>query len=287
MTIHAPQAHSECAHARPDFSLERLCGRWRALAEHFFNADDGRRLIAQINASAGNVFPPTPFKALELTPYEAVRVVVIGQDPYHTPGKAEGLAFSVGNGEALPPSLKNIFKELAWEEACRAPVRTTGSLVDWARQGVLLLNTILTVEEGRPLSHAGIGWETFTTEIIQTLSDSGRHLVFILWGKPAQQMRPLIDETRHLVIAASHPSPFSASRGPDAFMLSRTFTRANDWLAAHGETPIDWRGPVLPAELKRRTAQTAPKRKKESGAPGDAADSQAEIAAAEVQPSLF
>ena len=257
MTIHAPQAHSECAHARPDFSLERLCGRWRALAEHFFNADDGRRLIAQINASAGNVFPPTPFKALELTPYEAVRVVVIGQDPYHTPGKAEGLAFSVGNGEALPPSLKNIFKELAWEEACCAPVRTTGSLVDWARQGVLLLNTILTVEEGRPLSHAGIGWETFTTEIIQTLSDSGRH------------------------------SPFSASRGPDAFMLSRTFTRANDWLAAHGETPIDWRGPVLPAELKRRTAQTAPKRKKESGAPGDAADSQAEIASAEVQPSLF
>ena len=161
---------------KPDFSIETLQGRWRALAADFLMSVQGRTLVAHIDALETNVYPPTPFKALELTPFESVRAVIIGQDPYHTPGKAEGLAFSVGNNEALPPSLKNIFKELAWEEGCRAPVRTAGSLVDWAHQGVLLLNTILTVEEGKPLSHAGLGWEAFTNELIETLSREKSHL---------------------------------------------------------------------------------------------------------------
>ena len=265
--------------ARPDFSIERLSGRWQTLLYSFFNSQTGKQLISRIEASNTDVFPPTPFKAVELTPFEKTRVVVIGQDPYNTPGKAEGLAFSVGNEEALPPSLKNIFKELAWEEACRAPVRTTGSLVDWACQGVLLLNTILTVEKGRPLSHAGIGWESLTNELIQTLSREKENLIFILWGKPAQQMRELIDETKHFVITASHPSPFSASRGPEAFMLSRTFTRANDWLIKHGLSPIDWRGPVV--------EQDFPSQKKTSKAAGTSSARKRQREKEDLQATLF
>lgn len=258
---------------KPDFSIETLQGRWRALAADFLMSAQGRTLVAHIDALETNVYPPTPFKALELTPFESVRAVIIGQDPYHTPGKAEGLAFSVGNNEALPPSLKNIFKELAWEEGCRAPVRTAGSLVDWAHQGVLLLNTILTVEEGKPLSHAGLGWEAFTNELIETLSREKSHLVFVLWGRPAQQMRALIDERKHAVIDSSHPSPFSASRGPDAFMLSRTFSRVNEWLAAHGEAQIDWRGPVSASEVaaaqrtERKKTDASNRKKAESKVP--------------------
>lgn len=207
---------------------------------------EGQNLVDRISSCTADVFPPHPFRALEETPFEQVRAVIFGQDPYHTPGKACGLAFSVPAGEKLPPSLKNIFKVMAASNEIR---RTRGDLSDWAAAGVLLLNTILTVEAGKPLVHAGWGWETLTDRLVTQLSSGRNGLVFFLWGKPAQRLRPMIDERRHLVLASSHPSPLSATRGDDAFMKSDCFHKANAWLEARGEAPIDWMGaaqqPVL------------------------------------------
>lgn len=233
--------------AKPDFSTARLTGRWRAAADVFLASPGGAALLERIAADPADVFPPTPFRALELTPFESVRAVIIGQDPYHTPGKACGLAFSVPCGEKLPPSLRNIFKVVAAGVPDAAP-RTCGDLTDWARAGVLLLNPVLTVESGRPLSHAGWGWEPFTSGVIEALSRERTGLVFFLWGRPAQKLRPLIDEEKHCVLTASHPSPLSASRGEDAFLRSRCFAAANEWLAARGEPPVRWEGAPDPVQ---------------------------------------
>lgn len=175
------------------------------------------------------------FNALTMTPLSSVRVVILGQDPYPTTGDAHGLAFSyIGNG-SLPASLRNIFKELAQDLG--RPVRRDGDLSDWAAQGVLLLNTALTVEAGQAGAHLKFGWSELADQAVAAVSHHSRGAVFVLWGAPAQKRRPLIDENRHLVIASAHPSPLSAQRG---FFGSKPFSRANDWLAARGLTRIDW-----------------------------------------------
>lgn len=184
------------------------------------------------------VYPPEPLRALTLAGPEAVSVVILGQDPYHGPGQAEGLAFSVALGVKIPPSLRNIFKELQRDMGTLPPAH--GSLVRWAEQGVLLLNTCLTVEDGLPASHAGQGWEVLTDAVIHRCSDSGPPKVFLLWGAHAQKKLPLIDLSRHLVLCANHPSPLSASRGPVPFLGCGHFGQANRWLVEQGRSPIRW-----------------------------------------------
>ncbi|RFU70882.1 uracil-DNA glycosylase [Peribacillus saganii] len=178
------------------------------------------------------------FNALQYTPYENVKVVILGQDPYHGPNQAHGLSFSVKKGVAVPPSLRNIYKELNTDIGCRIP--DNGYLVKWAEQGVLLLNTVLTVREGKAHSHQGKGWEIFTDKVISKLSERERPMVFILWGKPAQSKIPLIDQNKHLILTSVHPSPLSASKG---FFGSRPFSKANQFLAKHGWDKIDWQIP--------------------------------------------
>lgn len=183
------------------------------------------------------VFPPMEdiYNALRVTSYADTKVVILGQDPYHGPGQAHGLSFSVRPGVQPPPSLINIFKEMEADVGCARP--NHGCLLGWAEQGVLLLNTTLTVAQGRPKSHAGHGWETLTDAIIQRLSERQTPLVFILWGAHAQSKMPLIDTSRHHIIKSPHPSPLSASRG---FFGSRPFSRANTYLIQDGLEPIDW-----------------------------------------------
>jgi uracil-DNA glycosylase len=175
------------------------------------------------------------FSAFRLTPYAGVRVLLLGQDPYHGPGQAHGLAFSVKPGVPLPPSLVNIFKEL--ESNLGPPRPTSGSLVPWAEQGVLLLNAVLTVRQGEPNSHEGQGWEEFTDSVIRAVSAKPEPVVFLLWGNYARKKRKLIDTQRHEVIESPHPSPLSASGG---FFGSRPFSRINDALMLRGQPPIDW-----------------------------------------------
>lgn len=196
-------------------------------------------LAATIRAAylAGPVYPPPKliFNALNLCPLPSVKVVILGQDPYHGSGQAHGLSFSVQDGVKNPPSLQNIYKELASD--LDTSLRSSGNLEDWATQGVLLLNATLTVLPGQPGSHQGLGWETFTDAIIKTVSDEKDHVVFILWGKYAQAKRSLIDKTKHLAILSPHPSPFSAHTG---FFGSRPFSRTNEYLTKHNLTPIHW-----------------------------------------------
>ncbi|MDI1244043.1 MAG: uracil-DNA glycosylase [Rhodoferax sp.] len=205
---------------------------WQALVDRFFEAPAGIGLLAflQQRLDAGAViFPPQPLRALALTPPETVRVVILGQDPYHARGQAEGLAFSVAPGVALPPSLRNIFKELQRDLGLPAPPFPVpgGSLVRWARQGVLLLNTCLTVEEGQPASHADKGWEVLTDAVIRQVGAGPEPVVFMLWGQHAQGKRALIDVTRHLVLCANHPSPLSALRPPVPFIGCGHFSQAS------------------------------------------------------------
>ncbi len=221
------------------FSTGALTGAWRTMADDFMASPEGRAIAARCSGRT-DVFPTRPFRALEETPLESVRVVILGQDPYHTRGKAEGLAFSVPEGEKIPPSLRNIFKEI--EAEFGGPRRCTTSLLDWARSGVLLLNTILTVEEGRPLSHAKLGWEAFTGAVVRRVAETSPHAVFLLWGEPAQRFARGIPEGRHLVLTASHPSPLSASRGKVPFLGCGHFRKANDALLARGLEPVSWRG---------------------------------------------
>lgn len=183
------------------------------------------------------VYPPADevFAALHLTPYAQTKVVILGQDPYHGPGQAHGLCFSVRRGVRPPPSLVNILAELESDLGCAPP--SHGNLESWARQGVLLLNTTLTVRAGRAASHQKQGWETFTDRVIQVVSDKVDPVVFILWGSPARRKRTLIDTTRHTIIESAHPSPLSAHRG---FFGSRPFSRANAALAAAGRDVVDW-----------------------------------------------
>ncbi len=207
---------------------------WKALTAHFFESAQGQALLAflQQRLQAGAcIFPPQPLRALELTPPQEVRVVILGQDPYHGRGQAEGLAFSVAPGVALPPSLRNIFKELQRDLGEPAPPfpQPGGSLVRWARHGVLLLNTCLTVEEGQPASHARRGWEVLTDAIIAAVAQSQRPLVFMLWGKHAQDKRALIDGARHLLLCANHPSPLSATKPPQPFIGCGHFSQARAW----------------------------------------------------------
>ncbi|MDD2609969.1 MAG: uracil-DNA glycosylase [Giesbergeria sp.] len=205
---------------------------WQALVDDFFASTSGQQLLAFLQArlqAGASIFPPQPLRALELTPPEAVRVVILGQDPYHGRGQAEGLAFSVAPGVGLPPSLRNIFKELQRDVGTPWPAfpEPGGSLVNWAKNGVLLLNTCLTVEEGQAASHAGKGWEGFTDAIITQVAQGPRAVVFMLWGSHAQSKRALIPTDRgHLVLVANHPSPLSALRPPLPFIGCGHFGQA-------------------------------------------------------------
>lgn len=183
------------------------------------------------------VYPPGKdiFAAYDASPFKDTKVVIIGQDPYHGPGQANGLCFSVAQGVAMPPSLINIFKEVSADTG--APFPADGDLSRWARQGVLLLNSSLTVREHQPKSHSGIGWEKFTDATVEILSQKRDNLVFLLWGADAIRKGERIDRDRHLVLTSVHPSPLSAHRG---FFGNHHFTRANEYLQAHGKTPIKW-----------------------------------------------
>ncbi len=219
----------------------RIEPSWKVRLDAQFGSSHMAGLSAFLRAeiAAGKrIYPPGGqiFRAFELTPFEAVKVVILGQDPYHGPGQAHGLSFSVAPGVAPPPSLQNIYKELATDLGIAHPGH--GNLESWARQGVLLLNACLTVEDGRAGSHQGKGWEPFTDAVISALNCERENLVFILWGRKAQDKGAVIDRDRHLVLTSVHPSPLSASNG---FFGSRPFSAANDWLQAHGMTPIDWR----------------------------------------------
>jgi uracil-DNA glycosylase len=217
----------------------RVARGWQPLVNQFFESKVGCQLLAFLQQrldSGAVVFPPQPLRALELTAPESVRVVILGQDPYHGRGQAEGLAFSVAPGVALPPSLRNIFKELQRDlgEVPPAFPNPGGSLVRWARHGVLLLNTCLTVEEGQPASHAGKGWEVLTDAVIKEVSRCSEHLVFMLWGNHAQSKRSLIDASRHLILCANHPSPLSALRPPVPFIGCGHFSQAKAWREQYG-----------------------------------------------------
>ena len=211
---------------------------WQPLVDGFFASAAGVKLQAFLGerlTAGATIFPPQPLRALALTPPEQVRVVILGQDPYHGRGQAEGLAFSVAPGVAIPPSLRNIFKELQRDLGTAPPPfpQPGGSLVKWARNGVLLLNTCLTVEEAQPASHAGRGWEVLTDAVIRHVSDVAQPTVFMLWGAHAQSKRPLIDAQRHKVLTANHPSPLSALRPPVPFIGCGHFSQARAWREAH------------------------------------------------------
>jgi uracil-DNA glycosylase len=188
------------------------------------------------------VFPPADkvFSALELTPYENVSVLIVGQDPYHDDGQAHGLAFSVMPGVTPPPSLRNIFKELRDDLGCRVP--NNGYLVPWAEQGVLLLNTVLTVRAHSPASHKGKGWEKFTDAVIRKVGEKEDRVVFVLWGAHAQKKRPLIEGEQHVTVESAHPSPLSAKNG---FFGSRPFSKINAALREAGKPEIDWQLPDI------------------------------------------
>lgn len=186
------------------------------------------------------IFPPKQeiFQALNLCDFEDVKVVILGQDPYHQPQQANGLSFSVRKGVKVPPSLANIYKELQLDIGCQ--ISQHGDLTSWAKQGVLLLNNVLTVEYGKPNSHRGQGWETFTLNIVKQLNQREKPLVFILWGKNAMEKSQYIDTSKHLVLTSVHPSPLSAHRG---FFGSKPFSKANNFLQKHHMTPIIWEIP--------------------------------------------
>ncbi|MEZ5323199.1 MAG: uracil-DNA glycosylase [Microthrixaceae bacterium] len=195
-----------------------------------------RRFVAD-ERWRGTVYPEPDeeFAALHLTPYRSLKAVILGQDPYHGPGQAHGLCFSVRDGVAMPPSLLNIFQELEDDLGCPRP--TSGNLTAWARQGVLLLNTTLTVRRGEPASHTGRGWETFTDRVIAAANQKDERIVFVLWGAHARRKKGLIDTSRHVVIESSHPSPMSAHHG---FLGSRPFSAANSALLDAGREPVQW-----------------------------------------------
>jgi uracil-DNA glycosylase len=225
----------------------RLEASWKSRVGDYLLRDDMQQLAAFLRdrrQDGVRIYPPPAriFAALDATPFDQVKVVILGQDPYHGPGQAHGLCFSVQPGVRIPPSLDNIFKELQRDLGIAR--RDHGCLLPWARQGVLLLNAVLSVEEGRAGAHAGKGWEGFTDHVIDVLNRDREHLVFLLWGSYAQAKGQRIDATRHCVLRAPHPSPLSAHRG---FIGCGHFSAANDYLVRHGETPIDWSLPPAPA----------------------------------------
>ena len=228
--------------------LIRAPPSWAPLLAQWRNSADGRRLqafLAGRQASGATIYPATPLRALTLTPRDNVKVVILGQDPYHGPGQAEGLAFSVPGDQRLPPSLRNVFKEL--QRDLGLPLPTRGHLGAWARQGVLLLNTSLTVEDGHPASHAKQGWEALTDALVLSLANDARPKVFMLWGAHAQtKSAAALAPGRHAVLTANHPSPLSARRGPVPFLGCGHFSAANRFLVTQGEAAIDWSLGAIP-----------------------------------------
>jgi uracil-DNA glycosylase len=212
---------------------------WKNVLKSCFDENWMTQLEAQLLDEYTNhtIFPPfsSICKALELTSFDAVKVVIIGQDPYHGVGEAQGFSFSVPNGVKMPPSLRNICKELMLDLGIE---RTQSDLTDWANQGVLLLNSVLTVRANEPGSHAKIGWQSFTTQILQHLNAREKPIVFMLWGSYAQQMGKNLDDSKHLIIRSAHPSPLAANRG--RWFGSKPFSQANAYLAAKGMDPIRW-----------------------------------------------
>lgn len=216
-----------------------ITGAWADALKDEFRKPYYRTLFKKVEEeySTHHIFPEPDdiFNAFHFTPLDQVKVVILGQDPYHGDGQAHGLCFSVKPDVEIPPSLVNIYKELESDLGCYIP--NNGYLEKWARQGVMLLNTVLTVRAHQANSHRGIGWEEFTDAAIKILAAQERPMVFILWGKPAQSKKVYLDPTKHLIIESPHPSPLSAYRG---FFGSRPFSRTNDYLVSHGLTPIDW-----------------------------------------------
>lgn len=216
---------------------------WKKVLEEEFDKEYFKKLREFVKSEYSHaiIYPPPKniFRAFELTPFDKVEVVILGQDPYHGPKQANGLCFAVGEGVPLPPSLQNIFKELSTD--CSLPfealAKKGGSLEDWAKQGVLLLNATLTVRAHNAGSHQGKGWEQFTDAVIRKLSEEKEHLVFILWGNYAKQKGAHIDRNKHCVIQSAHPSPFSAASG---FFGSKPFSKTNEYLTEHGRKAIDW-----------------------------------------------
>lgn len=225
----------------------RLEPGWKTRVGDWLVRDDMRLLSAflrQRKAAGATIYPPGAdiFAAFDATPFDAVKVVILGQDPYHGPGQAHGLCFSVRSGVPVPPSLDNIYKELARDTGFQRPAH--GCLLPWAQQGVLLLNSVLTVEAGRAGAHAGKGWEGFTDHIVELLNREREHLVFLLWGSYAQAKGKVIDTQRHRVLRAPHPSPLSAHRG---FVGCGHFSAANQYLVRTGQAPVDWALPPASA----------------------------------------
>lgn len=219
--------------SRPlDELLAEVPGDWQPVLQDWRRSPAGQRLVAFVDArraAGATIYPPTPFRALVMTPLADVRAVILGQDPYHRAGQAEGLAFSVPQGQKIPPSLRNIFVEQQRDLALAPP--THGHLGGWARQGVLLLNTVLTVEDGRPASHAKRGWEALTDGLIEAVARLPRPVIFMLWGAHAQAKRELIETVaagRHRLLLANHPSPLSARRPPVPFIGCGHFGQARD-----------------------------------------------------------
>lgn len=222
-------------------------GAWRNVTEPFMESARGKALVQFVNAQVASgevVFPATPFLALTLTPLESVRVVILGQDPYHGAGQAQGLAFSVSEGVKIPPSLRNIFKEQ--QRDLGITPAANGSLVHWAKQGVLLLNATLTVKEASAASHAKKGWEQLTDALIEQVAQQRQPVVFMLWGAHAQAKSGLIDAAsqqagvKHLVLKANHPSPLSATKPPVPFIGCGHFSQANAFLVQHQKDEITW-----------------------------------------------
>jgi uracil-DNA glycosylase len=215
---------------------------WKAVLKNEFTKPYFQQVVTFLKTekAAGKIiYPPGPliFNAFNQTPFSKLKVVIIGQDPYHGPGQAHGLSFSVPNGIKPPPSLVNIFKEIESDTGVAMPLQY-GNLTRWAEQGVLLLNAALTVRANEPFSHANFGWADFTNAVIQKISDEKTGIVFLLWGKFAQEKQILIDETRHFVLKAAHPSPFSAHTG---FFGCKHFSKINELLVKQGVSPIDWK----------------------------------------------
>ncbi|MEO7801098.1 MAG: uracil-DNA glycosylase [Ginsengibacter sp.] len=213
---------------------------WKEVLKEEFSQPYFQQIVGFLKTekAAGNIiYPQGPliFNVFDKTPFKDVKVVLLGQDPYHNPGQAHGLSFSVPKGVTMPPSLINIFKEIKTDLGISQP--SHGNLERWAEQGVLLLNASLTVRKNEPGSHSKIGWLIFTNAVIQKVSDEKKNVVFILWGRFAQEKQALIDETKHAVLKAAHPSPFSADKG---FFGCRHFSQTNAYLTHHGLDPIDW-----------------------------------------------
>ena len=224
-------------------AFARVAPGWREVTDRFLASDAGRKLVDFVDRRVREgvpVYPAAVFRALELTDPSEVRVVILGQDPYHGPNQAQGLAFSVADGQKLPPSLRNMLQEVATDTGVASACQ--GDLSAWARQGVLLLNAALTVEDGQPQSHAGQGWELLTDALLAKLAQQSDPIVFLLWGASAQRKRPLLERGAHRVLTANHPSPLSARRAPEPFIGCRHFSQANRLLAElrPGTPPIVW-----------------------------------------------